>query len=358
MLERNRETLRQMRILRALEESRLGVTIEALAEEHGVSTRTIRRDIDALEEIGAPIERATRDGKAIRKMTREPFRTFAEMGLSLSELSALYMGRALLECLAASPFRQDLKCAFEKLELALTPRMCGFLDKLPGVLGTKTVAQKRATDTAQEAVARLLQASLEHRRVRMRYQSFSSGGARKTYVVEPYRLVCAEGGVYFMAHVPAYGQMRTFAVERVRSLSLTDEKFVPDKELAGDAFPDSLGVNVGEAVIVKLEFAPRIARYVQERTYHRTQKTVMQADGTLLMHLKVCNDWALRSWVLGFGPFVRVIEPAELAQEILRQLSDARDRYLPRLVLDKPEHPADWPPQPLLPFNRRARSGS
>ena len=123
-----------------------------------------------------------------------PFRTFAEMGLSLSELSALYMGRVLLECLAASPFRQDLACAFEKLELALTPRMCAFLDKLPGVLRTKSVAQKRATQTTQEAVARLLQASLEHRRVRMRYQSFASGGARKTYLIEPYRLVCAEGG--------------------------------------------------------------------------------------------------------------------------------------------------------------------
>ena len=106
MLERNREALRQMRILRTLEESRFGVAIEKLAEEHGVSTRTIRRDLEALEEIGAPIESVKRDGKSFRKMRRDPFRTFAEMGLSLSELSALYMGRVLLECLAASPFRQ------------------------------------------------------------------------------------------------------------------------------------------------------------------------------------------------------------------------------------------------------------
>lgn len=358
MLERNREALRQMRILRTLEESRFGVAIEKLAEEHGVSTRTIRRDLEALEEIGAPIESVKRDGKSFRKMRRDPFRTFAEMGLSLSELSALYMGRVLLECLAASPFRQDLACAFEKLELALTPRMCAFLDKLPGVLRTKSVAQKRATQTTQEAVARLLQASLEHRRVRMRYQSFASGGARKTYLIEPYRLVCAEGGIYFMAYVPDYKQIRTFAVERVRSLSLLDEKFEPDKEIADEAFPDSLGVNVGKAVNVKLEFAPRIAPYVKERTYHRTQKTVMQPDGSLVMHLKVCNDWALRTWVLGFGPFVRVVEPPELAQEILQQLSDARERYLPRLVFDKPEQPADWPPQPMLPFSRRTRSGS
>ena len=65
----------------------------------------------------------------------------------------------------------------------------------------------------------------------MRYHSFSSN-REKDYVIEPYRLVFAQGGLYLVAFVPEYKQLRTFAVERILSLSLTEERFEP-MELAG-----------------------------------------------------------------------------------------------------------------------------
>ena len=50
---RNRQIIRTWRIVREL--SVAGRTFNALAEDLGVTTRTVRRDIEALEEAGFPL---------------------------------------------------------------------------------------------------------------------------------------------------------------------------------------------------------------------------------------------------------------------------------------------------------------
>jgi len=45
------------------------------------------------------------------------------------------------------------------------------------------------------------------------------------------------------------------------------------------------------------------------------------------MTLDVCNDRALQSWILSFGPFARVRAPEALAREIAGQFEEARSRY-------------------------------
>jgi hypothetical protein len=72
---RNAEVIRQWQMLRAIESSRVGVTIHELAGEAGVSTRTIRRDLQALQEAGFAIfdEGEEHDTKRW-KLNAQPFR--------------------------------------------------------------------------------------------------------------------------------------------------------------------------------------------------------------------------------------------------------------------------------------------
>ena len=196
------------------------------------------------------------------------------------------------------------------------------------------VTASRQSAPRSARVAQLLDATLNHRRVAMRYHSFSSN-REKDYVLEPYRLVFAQGGLYVVAFVPEYKQLRTFAVERILSLSVTEERFEP-VDLPEDAFAHSLGVNEGTPERIEIAFEPRIARYVKERVWHPSQQSHEAADGTLTMTLNVCNDWALRSWILGFGPLARVVSPPELATLILEEIEQARSQYVPRLDFDLP----------------------
>jgi predicted DNA-binding transcriptional regulator YafY len=326
---RNAEVIRQWTILREIERARgSGVTIDELAALCRVTTRTIRRDLQALEEAGFPLfdDKSRDDGRTRWTINGQAFKTLIA-GLTLSELSALYFSRTLLESLAGTPFREDLETAFDKLAAGLTPHLRKFLDRLPRALATKADPTRRRDTTSQaQIVSRALEATLHLRQASLTYYSQSSERT-KTYVIHPYRLAHAQGGLYLLAFVPEYGEVRTFAMERIRNLSLLDEHFTAIEELSGEAFPHSLGVHSGPPERVEIAFQAVVADYVRARGWHPSQTLRDLEDGGVALTLDVCLDRALRSWILSFGASARVAAPASLAKEIASQFEQAGAQY-------------------------------
>jgi predicted DNA-binding transcriptional regulator YafY len=323
---RNAEVIRQWTILRELEASRR-LTIDDMAARTGVTTRTIRRDLEALQSAGFPLYDEVHEGRKYWMLEQKAFKRLDATGFTFAELSALYFSRTLVECLAATPFRRDVTSAFDRLAAALTPGMRQFLDRLPLVIQTKAEPGAHAATASRADVGRLLDATLQHRRASMRYHSLSSD-REKTYLVEPSRVVFAHGALYLVAFVPEYGQTRTFAVDRIQSLSITEELFEPE-EVDEPAFPHSLGVHHGPPERIEIAVAPALARYVRERVWHPSQEVRARPDGGIDLILHVSNDVALRSWILGMGSQARVIAPADLAAEIAAELENARAQYEP-----------------------------
>ncbi|HEV3141025.1 MAG TPA: transcriptional regulator [Vicinamibacterales bacterium] len=330
---RNAEVIRQWTMLRELERSRgLGLTVDELADLSGVTTRTIRRDLQALEEAGFPIfdDKSHDDGRTRWRVNGQAFKGLAA-GLTLSELCALYFSRTLLQSLAGTPFRDDVETAFEKLVVVLTPHMRTFLDQLPRVIATKADPSGLRPDAesahTHHVVARALDATLHLRQAKIVYHSKSSERT-KTYLIHPYRLAYAHGGLYLLAYVPEYGEVRTFAVERIHEMSVLEDHFTPLEELPDAAFPHSLGVHSGPPERVEIEFQPGVADYVRSRVWHPSQVVHPEDSGALRVTLDVCLDRALHSWILSFGPFARVIAPAALARDIAEQFEEARARYV------------------------------
>jgi predicted DNA-binding transcriptional regulator YafY len=327
---RNAEVIRQWNVVREIESRPAGVSIHHLARLTGVTTRTIRRDLDALQQAGFPLYDEKDDTRTLWKLRARPFKALADSGFTLSELCALYFSRALVECLAATPFHADLRRAFDKFESVLTPRMRQFLDRLPAVFAAKIDSPKRGA-ASLDVVGRLVEATLSQRKASMRYHSLSSDRT-KIYEVDPYQLVYALGGLYLIAFVPAYDATRTFAVERIESVSLLEDRFTPRARDNGDVFSHSLGVHEGPPERIELEFQASAAPYVRERTWHASQAVRDLPSGGLRLQLDVCNDWALRTWIRGFGPLVRVVRPAALAHQILDELEQTRLQYAGREV--------------------------
>src|SRR6476661_4463268 len=174
---RNAEVVRQWTILREIEEARGGgVTIDELASTCGVTTRTIRRDLQALEEAGFPLydDRSRDDGRTRWMVNGQAFKGLSA-GLTVSKLCALYFSRTLLESLSGTPFRDDVESAFEKLSSVLTPHMRRFLDQLPRVIATKADPMRRHDNPRQQQfIARALEATLHLRQARLTYHSKAS----------------------------------------------------------------------------------------------------------------------------------------------------------------------------------------
>ncbi len=323
---RNAEVIRQWTLLRELEGSRTS-TIDGLAERTGVSTRTIRRDLIALQEAGFPIYDETDDnGRKTWRLDAKPFRSLADNGFTLSELSALYFSRSLVERQAGLPFEDDLARAFEKIQSALSPAVRRFLDHLPDIVSAGPGPAPADDDRQRDIVAKLLEASLHNREARMRYFSLSSGRA-KEYVVHPYRVVSAQGGLYLLAYVPEYEELRTFASGRIEQLSLLETNFQRVESLSDEPFTHSLGVHHGEPETVTVEFSPPVSSYVEGRKWHPSQTAEALGEGRVRLTLQVSVDWALKAWVMSFGPLARVITPDALARDVKDDFTKAAAQY-------------------------------
>jgi predicted DNA-binding transcriptional regulator YafY len=331
---RNAEVIRQWQVLREVESRRAGVTIHELASLVHVSTRTIRRDLQALQEAGFAVydEGAENETKRWRIDTA-PFRAVQE-GLTVADVAALYLSRAVVESLPGWPLADELGAAFRKIEGALNPRTREFLATLPQVLSAKSGSRAdRSATPLVEVTRRLFEAARGRRVIEMRYFSAASNRA-KSYLVHPYRLALAHGGVYLVGWVPHYDEFRTFAAERIERLSVSEDTFRKTRELPSDLFGSSMGVFWAPAERIEVEFDAAVAPFVRGRVWHDSQRILEQPDGRLRMTLDVSNDWALRSWILGFGAGVRVLEPTGLAATIASELARALDQYRPERPID------------------------
>ena len=323
---RNSEVIRQWKILREIESAH-GISIRQMAELTGVTTRTIRRDLNALHEAGFSLYDEMYEGEKRWKLQSRPFKKLGDTGLTLGELSSLYFSRTLMECLAGTPFQDDIVSAFTKLEVALSPRMRAFLDRLPNAIQAKPGATPtRVAVQQRKLLGRLLDAILNQQRVSMRYHSFSSR-REKTYEVDPYRLVYAQGGLYLFAYVSEYDQIRTFALDRIQNLSILTETFDIIAELGEAPFPHSMGIHDGTPHRVEIEFTPEAAPYVQERVWHPSQSVEIRPEGSIVLSFNICIDNALRGWVLSFGPSARVRKPSHLASEVENALTTTLNLY-------------------------------
>ncbi len=322
---RNAEVIRQWQILREIEARRAGVTIHELAALVRVSTRTIRRDLQALQEAGFAVYDEGEENETKRwRIDGAPFRAIQE-GLGVADVAALYLSRAIVENLPGWPLAGELAAAFRKIESALNPRTREFLGTLPQVLSAKAGPKSGgARNPLIDVTRKLFDAARGRRVVEMRYFSATSNRA-KFYTVQPYRLALAQGGVYLVGWVAAYDEFRTFAADRIEKLSVKEETFKKTRELPAELFGASMGVFWGEPERVEVEFDARLAPFVRGRVWHESQEIEELNDGRLRVRLNVSNDWALRSWILGFGSSVRVISPktlaATLADEIRKMLN-------------------------------------
>jgi predicted DNA-binding transcriptional regulator YafY len=361
-VERHAEIVRQWKVIRTLESRARGVTLAALRDAVGgeVTERTIRRDLDALSQAGFLIDvRKRDDGKTLYKLDREGFGLLKDTGLTLEELSALYFSRSLLAAVAPGVFAASLENALEKLTECLPQRLWQFLEQLPEALAAKKVARTQGSgqtrDDAKTIEAALVQAILDRRTVDLRYHSFSSRRVRD-YALEPYRLVWAQGALYLSAFVPAYAQMRTFALSRIKALAVRAETFSPVAGRGDEPFGHSLGAFDGAPERVEIDFGPGVAPYVRERQWHPSQAIADLPDGGVRLALSVCVDWTLQAWVMGFGPQARVVAPPRLAAQILEDAEELRELYAPRMPLEVPPPPSPTPGrQRLLEFPPPAR---
>jgi predicted DNA-binding transcriptional regulator YafY len=321
---RNAEVIRQWRILKRIEAGRY-TSAQDLAEEHSVTERTIRRDIEALQEAGFPLYDERSDGRKVWRLI-DGYKQRLTQTFTLAELSALYFSKNLMSFLGGAPFAQDLEQAFSKIQEALPARSLPYLSRIQELFSARPDPWKDYSQK-QDVIASLIDAVLHQRQARIDYFSFNSKKT-KTYTLDPYRVVYYHGGLYLYARAKEYGEVRTFAVERIEKIEVLDQNFEVPKDFNVTEYArGAFGIAGGKPEAVEVVFAAEMANYIRERVWHESQALEEKADGSVVLRMNVTPGFELQSWIKGFLPHVQVVKPARLRETIAADIDKARKQF-------------------------------
>jgi predicted DNA-binding transcriptional regulator YafY len=314
------------RLFWALGRLRSGQPLKAtdLAAEFEVNVRTAYRDLDFLrDEWRVPLE-FDRPQNSYR--LTEPLADLPPVTLSQGELVALYFSEKVLKQYRGTPLERDVESAFQKIrellpqEMRVSPAsLDDFLSFDPGPI--------HAPDAA--AFRDLLAALRMRRKALVRYKSLSSNRTTQRRI-HPYHVFNHRGDWYAAAWDETRREVRIFALHRMRRVTVTTEPFEPIpgfrfRDYMADAFAVQPGG--GKPVAVTIRFAPRQARWIRERRWHRTARVQEALDGSLDLHLRIAETSEIRRFVLQFGAEAEVLRPASLRKAVAEDLRAASRRY-------------------------------
>jgi predicted DNA-binding transcriptional regulator YafY len=321
---RNAEVIRQWRILKRIEAGRY-TTAQDLADEHGVTERTIRRDIEALQEAGFPLYDERSEGRKVWRLI-EGYKQRLTQTFTLAELSALYFSKNLMSFVGGAPFGSDLESAFAKIREALPARSLPYLARIQDLFSARPDTWKDYSDK-QDVIAALIDAVLHQRQAAIEYFSFNSKRT-KTYTIDPYRVVYYHGGLYLYARAHEYEEVRTFAVERIEKIEVRDQAFeIPNDFSVSEYARGAFGIAGGKPEPVEVVFDAEMAGYIRERVWHESQSIEDGPGGAVVLRMSVSPGFELKAWIKGFLPYVRVVKPASLRTAIAKDLEAARGAF-------------------------------
>jgi predicted DNA-binding transcriptional regulator YafY len=321
---RGDQLARQWQLIQRLARSRGGAHLDDLAESLGCVRRTVYRDLNALQYAGFPVVSEKRDGRVFYRFL-ETFR-LGDAPFTPDEILALAFGADLLRVLEGTVFHDSIRSALAKIRAALSPELREYLLRLAESFRVLPGPHKNYARN-RETIQALSDAVLARRSLRMRYQTGSTGQI-STRELDPYRVWYRSGGLYVVGLDHKSGEIRTFAVDRIRRLTPTARRFTVPASFDFDAYTgSSFGVIAEPAVNVRIRFDRRWATYVSEHVWHASQQLTPASDGGVELAMQVGGTAELRAWILSFGAGAEVLEPASLRAEVVRELKGAAARY-------------------------------
>ncbi len=300
--------------------SRRNLNAGRLAEECGVTERSIYRDILALSEANIPIYYDNG-----YKLASDNF--LPPLNFDYDEYLFL---RTALE---SSPLRLTDKYADmarkvqAKVEACLSESVLK-RSKFTPIATHIDIASSLVQERGEQFYSVVEQAATEGRCIEIEYDSIHSG--LNTRTVEPYFIIFKDRAFYFVAYCRLRSEFRTFRLDRILSVKLTDELFSRRDDINVETyFEGSWRVYSGDPVRVVVRFKGAAAKVVQTCTHH-VDELVEAADDNTVLYTVTCRGLEeIQRWILGFGSEAEVLEPEVMRMELAsigRYLSKTYDK--------------------------------
>jgi len=325
------------KLLRAIDllSSKYGTTVKEMQEKLGISRSSVYRLKNELEDLNFPIyeEKSKNERKKQWRLREDFVARLPNINLPLIQLTPKDI--VLLNFLFSkagifkdSAIQNEFDILKEKLLKGwqVPGKKEWNSDKLERLF-FGTVKFKKDYSQKKKIIDTLIDSIVSHNQCLIKYHSITKNKV-SSFVIEPLRMFEHEGGLYIFANIPYYNNIRMLAVERIQYIKKQDKFFeYPEVFDAEKLINSSFGIILDEPVSVKIWFHASQAPYIKERKWAVNQKITDNPDGSVILSFTASSLFEIKKWILSYGKFAKVIEPKELADEIVNEIKSTIELY-------------------------------
>jgi predicted DNA-binding transcriptional regulator YafY len=300
-----------MRVLTVLEilQAREHVSGAELAKRLEVNGRTVQRYIARLQDLCIPVESTRGVGGAYRL---KPGFRLPPMMFTDEEAFALTLGLQALRHLGLAAFAPAAEGAAAKLGRVLPDSLRDSVNTVEEAVGVEPGPW--VISTSAESLIRVCTAIRTRHSVAFDYQSHDRTSSRRQ--AEPYGIVHMDGRWYMVGHCLLRESIRTFRLDRVSELELTDRSFVRPEGFDAKAYLHTSMpfVQAGFSIEVWLDLPIDTAR----RRFPLHRVMIEEQDGGTVLRCAREDLEPLAAMLLMLGCRIVVRQPRELMETFAR----------------------------------------
>lgn len=295
-------------------------TRQRLADRFGVSIATISRDIKRLCEMGLEVVPYRKQGY---EMVSDFF--LPALNLNFQEALALVIAANFYRATEGNAAVEVINSAIDKITAALPQQTHDTLKQIAPQIEVPHQQVSEIDETHQHR-EHLYRAIREKHKVDMVYNSFSSQ-KQVRHRVSPYAVFFRKHGWYLIGRSEVYKRIRTFRINRIVSLSITESGYqIPEGFSAEKHLAKSWDVRLGLDTRVVVLFTERIAPLIREVGWHPTQQ-LREEKGVLRFEVTVAGWKEIGWWILSWGDDAAVVKPKALREWLVQTAQKMVELY-------------------------------
>ena len=183
--------------------------------------------------------------------------------------------------------------------------------------------------SAREHLPVIIDALKQNRRICFSYKSYMRTLPVNDIILEPYFVKIFKQLWYVIGLNVKDGQIKTYALDRISNLNITQETFIqPDDIRPAEFFKDCFGIitnrNRPKRIVLRVE--PTQAKYFRALPLHSTQQEEVHDNYSVFTYrMRITYD--LKEEIMSHGASIEVLEPQELKLLIYNELKQALNNY-------------------------------
>lgn len=293
--------------------------IKLLDKNYGMKCdrRSVKSNVESLKEMGYDISM----DKGYRLLSRE----FDDAELRILIDSVLF---------SKSISSRQAKGLIEKLRGLASNYFnakVSHVSNLPELNRTSNKQAMYSLDTINDAISEKKKISFVYNYVGTDFKLHPK--REEPYIVNPYQIVANNGKFYLIGNYDKYDNVAHFRIDKMTEVRMLNEKIKPMKEVPelanGLNLPKHMAEHIymfsGSSEIFKLKTTMDMMSELTD--WFGSDFQIMSQNGDEIIVRVSCNSKAMRYWALQYGPYVEVVSPRWMRDELKEDALKMVEKY-------------------------------